>query len=106
MSCCIDRGSTGCLRSFPFQIPTMEGEDKLRSRHESGAIVVKLSVQQREVPTTMHLINLNRGKGGFMVAQKIVFLFWATTHPLFNKESAFIDIPSQPPPLHTCDPCP
>ena len=36
-----------------------------------------------------------------MVAQKIVFLFWATTHPLFNKESAFIDIPSQPPPPST-----
>jgi len=84
----------------------MEGEDKLRSGHASGAIVAKLSVQHREVPTTMHLINLNRGKGGFMVAQKIVFLFWATTHPLFNKESAFIDIPSQPSPLHTCDPCP
>ena len=41
-------GSTGCLWSFPFQLPIMESEDKLRIRQESGAIVRKLSVQEKE----------------------------------------------------------
>ena len=48
------------MGSFPFQLPIMESEDKLRSRQESGAIVRKRPIQEREVHTTRHRIDLHR----------------------------------------------
>ena len=42
------------MGSFPFQLPIMESEDKLRSRQESGAIVRKPPIQEKEVHTTRH----------------------------------------------------
>ena len=48
------------MGSFPFQLPIMESEDNLRSRQESGAIVRKPPIQEKEVHTTRHLIDLHR----------------------------------------------
>lgn len=95
-------GSRGCLGSFPFQLPIMESEDNLRSRQESGAIVRKPPIQEKEVHTTRHRIDLHRCSRRFE-SSRLDHLPASVLHcftPPFTKEAAFLGIPPAPASLH------
>ena len=65
----------GC---FSFWFSTMESEDKLRSRQESGAIVRKPPIQEKEVHTTRHRIE--------MLYNNIIQLLYKKCDPDSNDE--------------------